>query len=253
MRNELMIFENTEFGALSVVSYEGSNWFIASEISGVLGYAQTNNMNKLIDSDDKTIRNIQIGGNYINQSLINESGLYAAIFGSTLPNARRFKRWVTSEVLPEIRRTGSYSMDRIDMTGKPSLSKLTQDLGEAIKMASHFGLDENQSRLKGNTIVRKIHGVDCMALCEITHLEYAPNVQYFTPTELGSTMNMSAKQINRLLQEKGFQKETRDHRNKLKWIVTEEGKKHSRLFDTGKIKGDGTPIQQVKWSESVIR
>ena len=87
----------------------------------------------------------------------------------------------------------------------------------------------------------------------ITHLEYVPNIQYFTPTELGSTMNMSAKQINRLLQEKGFQKETRDHRNKLKWIVTEEGKKHSRLFDTGKIKGDGTPIQQVKWNDSVIR
>ena len=66
-------------------------------------------------------------------------------------------------------------------------------------------------------------------------------------------MNLSAMQVNKLLEEKGFQKETRDHKKRLKWIVTETGKQHSRLFDTGKFKSDGTPVQQVKWSEAAIK
>ena len=109
MKNETMVFENSEFGRIRVVWHNGSEWFVAHDISCILGYAKTNNMNKLIHAQDKCVRNIQNGGNYVNQALINESGLYAAIFGSTLPNAIAFKHWVTSEVLPAIRKTGRTS------------------------------------------------------------------------------------------------------------------------------------------------
>ena len=85
-------------------------WFIAQDVARALGYDQTNSMNKLIDSEDKKKTTLQNGGNYQNQSLINESGLYQAIFNSTLPAAKRFKKWVTSEVLPSIRKTGKYSV-----------------------------------------------------------------------------------------------------------------------------------------------
>ena len=135
----------------------------------------------------------------------------------------------------------------------PTLPALAIQLEASIKIASLLGLDKNQAILTGNKVVRKIQGVDCMALCEITHLQYEPNIQYLTPTELGNIVGMSAVQINKMLEEKGFQKETRDHKKRLKWIVTETGKQHSRLFDTGKFKSDGTPVQQVKWSESAIK
>ena len=135
----------------------------------------------------------------------------------------------------------------------PTLPSLVVQLEASIKMASLLGLDKNQAILTGNKVVRKTQGVDCMALCEITHLQYEPNIQYFTPTELGNTVGMSAVQVNKMLEEKGFQKETRDHKKRLKWVVTETGKQHSRLFDTGKFKSDGTPVQQVKWSEAAIK
>ncbi|MGU5575480.1 BRO-N domain-containing protein [Aeromonas caviae] len=99
-------FENYQIRIIT--DEQGEPWFVASDVAAVLGYAQTNNMNKLIDEDDKNKRVLQIGGNYVNQSLINESGLYQAIFGSTKLEAKRFKRWVTSEVLPSIRKIGSY-------------------------------------------------------------------------------------------------------------------------------------------------
>jgi prophage antirepressor-like protein len=96
--------------ALSTITDEhGEIWFVASEISEILGYAQTNSLNKLLDESEKKKVNLRIGGNYQNQSLINESGLYSAIFGSTLEEAKPFKKWVTSEVLPSIRKTGGYS------------------------------------------------------------------------------------------------------------------------------------------------
>ncbi|MGY3853398.1 phage antirepressor KilAC domain-containing protein [Aeromonas aquatilis] len=91
-----------------VTDEQGEPWFVASDIATVLGYAQTNSMNKLIDEEDKEKRVLQIGGNYVNQSLINESGLYQAIFSSTKPEARVFKRWVTVEVIPSIRKNGGY-------------------------------------------------------------------------------------------------------------------------------------------------
>lgn len=114
MKNEIMVFEKEGFGRISVVIHDGSEWFVASEVASALQYSATGAMTKLVDAEDKTIRNIQNGTTYINQALINESGLYSAIFSSTLPKAKEFKRWVTSEVLPSIRKTGSYSLaDRI--------------------------------------------------------------------------------------------------------------------------------------------
>ena len=91
-----------------ITDQQGEPWFVAADIAAVLGYAQTNNMNKLIDESDKDKRVLQIGGNYANQSLINESGLYQAVFSSTKPEAKLFKRWVTFEVLPSIRKHGGY-------------------------------------------------------------------------------------------------------------------------------------------------
>lgn len=110
--NDLQIFNNEEFGQIRTVVDDDGVWFVAKDISSKLGYSKTANMVKNVDSDDrKTIESSVLepsrGGV---TSIINESGLYAAIFGSKQANAKKFKKWVTSEVLPQIRRTGGYQL-----------------------------------------------------------------------------------------------------------------------------------------------
>ena len=86
MKNEMMIFEKEGFGEIRIVDVADDIWFVGADVAKALGYSATGAMSKLVDDDDKSLRNIQNGTNYINQLLINESGLYAAIFGSNIIN-----------------------------------------------------------------------------------------------------------------------------------------------------------------------
>lgn len=95
--------------AVRAVVINSVPWFIAADVAQALEYSQAQALTKLVDEEDKNTVFIQNGCTNVNQSVINESGLYSAIIGSKKPEAKRFKRWITSEVLPEIRRTGSYN------------------------------------------------------------------------------------------------------------------------------------------------
>lgn len=112
MKNEIMIFESPEFGRIRTVNDEkGEPWFIGKDVATLLGYSNTRDaLRKHVDEEDKTTVAIRdTGSNYQSMTVIvNESGLYSLILQSKLPRAREFKRWVTSEVLPQIRKTGGY-------------------------------------------------------------------------------------------------------------------------------------------------
>ena len=105
---EIQIFENEQFGQLRGMNIEGEPWFVGKDVAQVLGYKDASKaVCNRVDKEDKTTLPIQqCGSNYKTQAtFINESGLYALILSSKLPKAREFKRWVTAEVLPQIRRT----------------------------------------------------------------------------------------------------------------------------------------------------
>lgn len=111
-QNCVQIFENAELGSVRTLCIDGEPWFVGKDVADVLGY--TNSRKALadhVDDEDKNTVTFRDGtpGNP-NQVIINESGLYSLIFSSKLESARRFKRWVTSEVLPAIRKTGNYSV-----------------------------------------------------------------------------------------------------------------------------------------------
>ena len=112
MTNEIKIFESPEFGQIrTVMGDDGDAWLVGKDVAAVLGYSNTRDaLRKHVDTEDKTTVAIRdTGSNYkSNAVLINESGLYSLILQSKLPSAREFKRWVTFEVLPQIRRTGGY-------------------------------------------------------------------------------------------------------------------------------------------------
>ena len=110
--NEITVFNNDEFGSIRTWVVDDEPWFVGKDIATILGYAKPENaIANHVDDEDKTSTLIQgSGSNYKSKAtLINESGLYSLILSSKLPNARQFKRWVTGEVLPSIRKTGSYS------------------------------------------------------------------------------------------------------------------------------------------------
>ena len=113
MENQIQIFNNTEFGEIRTVKINGEPYFVGKDVAEALGYVKARNaIAKHVDDEDKKDAPIQgaLGGTQ-NMTIINESGLYSLIMGSKLDGAKRFKRWVTSEVLPSIRKTGAYAVD----------------------------------------------------------------------------------------------------------------------------------------------
>lgn len=118
--NNLKVFENEEFGTVRALTLDGEPWFVGKDVAAVLGYENpTKAIRDHVDEDDKKmgVQNVTPSikdslGRDQYPSLINESGLYSLILSSKLPAAKAFKRWVTSEVLPTIRKTGSYRMNR---------------------------------------------------------------------------------------------------------------------------------------------
>ncbi len=115
MNNQLQVFENEEFGKIRVFELDGQPWFVGKDVTDILGYGNgSRDINRHVDAEDR--RNYRNGTSEINNrgvTIINESGLYALILSSKLPSAKRFKRWVTSEVLPTIRKHGAYLTDAI--------------------------------------------------------------------------------------------------------------------------------------------
>ena len=108
--NEITVFNNDEFGSIRTVTIENEPWFVGKDVAEVLGY--TNPSKALadhVDTEDKLNNETLLSLGQRGGWLINESGLYSLIMSSKLPTAKKFKRWVTSEVLPSIRKTGSYS------------------------------------------------------------------------------------------------------------------------------------------------
>ena len=136
--NKLKIFANPEFGEVCTVEVNGEPWLIGKDVAQVLGYSNARDaLSRHVDNEDKNTVVIRDGnkGNP-NVTIINESGLYSLCLSSKLPSAKKFRRWVTSEVLPTIRKHGAYMTDQkaYDIThNSESLADLLLQAGEQLK------------------------------------------------------------------------------------------------------------------------
>lgn len=107
--NEVKVFQNEQFGSIRTMEHEDSVWFVGKDIAGILGYSNPRDaLAKHTDNEDRSTVAIHDGSQNRNVTVINESGLYSLILSSKLPKAKEFKHWVTSEVLPSIRKHGVY-------------------------------------------------------------------------------------------------------------------------------------------------
>ena len=109
MENLMKTFESQEFGKVRVVKISGEPWLVGKDIAEALGYSNSRDaISKHVDDDDKGVAKCDTLGGKQDLQVINESGMYSLVIGSKLPGARKFKRWITSEVLPSIRKHGAY-------------------------------------------------------------------------------------------------------------------------------------------------
>lgn len=125
--DDLQIFENPEFGTIRSVEIDGEPWLVGKDVATALGYSNTKDaLARHVDDEDRRGARIPTTSGAQEMTIINESGLYSLILSSKLPGAKKFKRWVTGEVLPAIRRTGGYMAP----------AKTLQDLTAAVQLLS---------------------------------------------------------------------------------------------------------------------
>lgn len=132
MKNEIQLFHNDEFGEVRTMLIDDEPWFVGKDVTHILGYRNASKaLNDHVDSEDKlnneSLSSLGQRGGW----LINESGVYSLILSSKMPNAKSFKRWVTSEILPALRKTGGYTVnDSAFIIGKffPNASEQQQVL-----------------------------------------------------------------------------------------------------------------------------
>lgn len=130
--NNLKIFENAEFGQIRTVVIDGEQWFVGKDVAVALGYSEPRSVvSKKVDEEDKGVAKMDTPSGLQEMTIINESGLYALIFGSKLDSAKKFKHWVTAEVLPSIRKIGKYEMEdgKLPCPLHPSIASSLADLG----------------------------------------------------------------------------------------------------------------------------
>ena len=122
--NELKIFNNPDFGEVRTLNIDGEPWFVGKDVAGILGYADTNKAIAMhVDDEDKLNDKTSLSLGQRGGWLINESGLYSLILSSKLPTAKKFKRWITHDVIPAIRKTGGYIAGQENMTAEELMAK----------------------------------------------------------------------------------------------------------------------------------
>lgn len=178
--------------------------------------------------------------------VLTEADMFRLIVNSTLPAAARFEAWVFEEVLPTIRKTGSYTHQPAATQALPAPKVFT----DYFKVARLIGLDRNAAAVSANQTTFKLTGTNVLQLMGLTHVESEKQEILLTPTEIGAHYmgGISARKVNMLLAEAGLQARKGEH-----WVPLPAAEGFCRVLDTGKRHGDGSMIQQVKWLEGVVK
>lgn len=179
MKNQVVkVFENEEFGRVRTVLIDGEPWFVGKDVAEILGYKNTRQaLATHIDVEDKTtVQIVDTGSNYkTTATAINESGIYSLVFGSKLSNAKCFKRWVTSEILPAIRKTGSYMIMDSYMIDDPVERAKRWIEEQEEKLALERKIEEDKPKVEFADHVASIS--DCVDISTLAKVAKKENIK----------------------------------------------------------------------------
>ena len=187
--NELQIFNNPEFGDIRIVEIDGEPWMVGKDVAAALGYQNPSKaLADHVDNEDKlnneSLSSLGQRGGW----LINESGLYSLVLSSKLPGAKKFRRWVTAEVLPSIRKTGGYNLPK----DYPSALRALADLEEK-RMAVEAENEAQRQMLADLQPIKQY--VD----------KILSSTGTMATTQIAADYDMSARRLNKILHEEGVQ------------------------------------------------
>lgn len=229
--NDLQVFKNDEFGQIRTVDIDGQIWFVGKDVATALGYSNTSDaLGTHIDDDDKKMGS-ENATPYITDTLgrkqyplyINESGLYALVLGSRLKGAKKFKKWITAEVIPSIRKNGGYIANQENMSPAEIVANalivannIIADKDrqiEDLESERDSLLDENEELLNKNS--KYIEDIENMQP-QIDYLELiCKSPEILNTTQIAAEYGMQPAEFNKLLHKLGFIKKT----NKT-WVPT---------------------------------
>lgn len=232
------------FGQLRTTTDEqGEPWFVGKDVADALGYeAARNAIAAHVDDEDKLTHQISASGQMRNVTFINESGLYSLVMSSKLPSAKVFKRWVTSEALPSIRKHGMYATDI-------TIDKMLEDPDAFIGVLVKYK-EERQKRLQMEIEMQKQQkAIEQMKPVN----EYANRIlnskSTVTVTQIAQDYGMSSREMNKMLHDLGIQYKVNGQ-----WIVYQQYKSkgyvHSRTFDFTHHSGQRDSRMLTEWTQS---
>lgn len=247
--NELKLFCNEQFGEVRTVEIDGGVWFVAGDVCGCLALNDVGQAVSRLDEDEKLTRTLYVSGQNRNVWTINESGLYALVMTSRKTEAKAFRKWVTSEILPSIRKTGSYSMKH----EVPQLNVMVSEMAESKEALLKLfpAIPHDIAAVQCFNEVEKKYNV------ELTYLRKAIPANttgdsdcYMKPTDLAKELNIlystgrpNAQEVNKRLAEAGLQ----EKKNK-EWHVTKKGMKYGKEFPYTNGSHSG---YEIRWKKDV--
>ena len=223
----------------------GQPWFVAADVCAALELPETHKAIARLDDDEKGRNSIPTPGGQQEMSVVNESGLYNLVLGSRKPEAKRFKRWITHEVLPSIRKTGSYT----STTSVAALPSPTQDrvsslllIGEAVARVP--GVKHGIAMAATLTCIFENTGLSMETMRRALPANDEP-MAAMNPTKLGQQMGLAARSVNARLAAMGLQ--LRNDRDE--WELTEAGQAWGEALPYSR---NGHSGYQILWNPAVI-
>jgi len=223
----------------------GQPWFVAADVCAALDLPETHKAIARLDDDEKGRNSIPTPGGQQDMSMVNESGLYNLVLGSRKPEAKRFKRWITHEVLPSIRKTGSYASS----TSVSALPSPTQDrvsslllIGEAV--AKVPGVKHGIAMAATLTCIHENTGLSIETMRRALPANDEP-IAAMNPSKLGQQLGMAARSVNARLAAMGLQ--LRNDRDE--WELTEAGQAWGEALPYSR---NGHSGYQILWNPAVI-
>lgn len=239
--NEIKIYENEQFGKVRTLQIENEPYFVAKDVAEILGYSDTNQAIRMhVDEEDKLTRDFNGSGQNRQMYIINESGLYSLILKSKLPQARQFKRWVTNEVLPSIRKHGAYMTDEVlkeALTSPDFLIKLAIELKEEKEKRIALEIDNNIKAQQIGELKPKADYVD----------KILKSKSLMTITQIAKDYGMSGTKLNSILHELKVQ-----YKQSNQWLLYskyhDKGYTHSEPFVVNQADGTTKTRLTTKWT-----
>ena len=221
---------------------DGETWFVAKDVCAILEIVDHRSAVQALEDDEKRVWEISTpsNGGYSSVNIISEAGLYTLLMRSNKPEAKPFRRWVTHDVLPSIRETGSYNMYRNSNAVPFGAIEGARVIFEVA------GVKDNQLALALDRVYRGYTERSALQEGNI-QLKAPTKKQILTPTEIGKHFGLNAQHVNEILAGAGYQ-----HKINGKWEALPPGEPYAVMQDVGKSHNNGTPIRQLKWDSSIL-